>query len=320
MGFIKKIVRFAAISAGIYLVIAVGLILSQWPAGKVDGDGLHFDRMVLKTPPIEPEFFTLSDNTRMAVRLFEGDGPLVVVVHGSGGHGSGYNWLAEQFAAGGAKVVLPDLRGHGLTEGPRGDVQYIGQMEDDLAELITTYQEDGQEVIMVGHSSGGGLTIRFAGGAHGDMLDGAVLIAPFLKHDAPTSRTDAGGWAQPLVRRFIGLSMLNGVGITAANGMTVMEFNLPEGPLAETMTQAYSFRLNTSYGPRSDYLADVSKLPKFQLIVGRDDEAFLAEAFEPAMTAATDKGTYHILDGVSHLDVFLNEEAAALMVDFVNEF
>lgn len=319
MDLVLKIVRFAAISGGIYLLIATALILSQWPSGDVDGDGLAFDKMVLTHEPIAPERFTARDGTQMNVRVRDGDGPLVVIVHGSGGHGAGYDWLAQEVAASGAQVLLPDLRGHFGADGARGDVDYIGQLEDDLADLIAAYRSEGQKLVMVGHSSGGGLTIRFAGGAQGGMLDGAVLMAPFLKYNAPTAFDDAGGWAKPLTRRLIGLSMLNSVGITLANGATVMEFNAPDNPVAQTMTTAYSYRLNTSFAPRSDYLADVAKLPKFALIVGAEDEAFRAEAYEGAMSAATDKGTYAVLDGVSHLDVFLNAEVAARIVAFLDE-
>ena len=319
MGFVLKVLRFAAISGVVYFLIAGGLILSQWPIGKVTGEGLNFEKLTLEHQLIEPERFTARDVTQMNVRVHDGDGPFVVIVHGSGGHGAAYDWLGAQVAATRAKVLVPDLRGHYGSDGPRGDVDYIGQYEDDLADMVAQYKGEGQKLVMVGHSSGGGLVTRFAGGEHSDLLDAAVLMAPFLKHDAPTIRQNGDGWARPLVRRLIGLSMLNGFGITAANGLTVMEFKLPDGDLAETMTSAYSFRLNASYAPRDDYLADVAALPKFQLIVGAEDEAFFATEFEPLMTSVTDKGSYHILDGVSHLDVFLNEDAASLIAAFVNE-
>lgn len=318
MGLVKKIARFAAFSVVIYLLIAGGLILSQWPSGQVTGEGLDFEKMTLDHQAIPPERFNARDGTGMNVRVRAGDGPLVVILHGSGGHGLAYDWLAEQVAETGAKVLVPDLRGHYGSDGPSGDVDYIGQYEDDLVDLIGQYRADGQKVVMVGHSSGGGLVTRFAGGAHGEMLDGAVLLAPYLHHDAPTIRQDGDGWARPLVRRLIGLSMLNGIGITAANGLTVMEFALPQGEVAETMTNAYSFRLNTSYAPRIDYLADVAALPTFQVIVGSEDEAFFAAEFEPLMTEVTDKGSYHVLDGVSHLDVFLSKDAAKLIAEFVS--
>jgi pimeloyl-ACP methyl ester carboxylesterase len=313
-----KVLLFAAISCVIYLLIATGLILSQWPSGKIVGEGLDFDRLTLNHRPIEPARYGARDGTQMNVRVRDGDGPLVVIVHGSGGHGAAYDWLAAQVALTGAEVLVPDLRGHFGADGARGDVDYIGQYEDDLADLIAQYRSEGQKVVLVGHSSGGGLVARFAGGSYGDMLDGAVLIAPFLKHDAPTNRQHGDGWARPLVRRIIGLSMLNGVGITLGNGATVMEFRVPDGPLAETMTSAYSFRLNASFAPRDDYLADLAALPRFQLIVGAEDEVFKAEAYEPLMVGVTDKGSYHILDGVSHLDVFLSADAVGLIAGFAS--
>lgn len=317
MGTVLKVLRFAAISAGIYLLIAGGLILSQWPVGKVEGEGLAFEKLVFDHVAIKPERYTARDGTTMNVRVRGGDGPLVVIVHGSGGHGGGYDWLAEQISLTGAEVLLPDLRGHFGADGRSGDVDYIGQYEDDLADLIAKYRAEGQKVVMVGHSSGGGLVTRFAGGDHGEMLDGAILLAPFLKYNVPTMRENAGGWGHVLTRRMIGLSMLNNVGITLANGATVLQFNLPEGRLAETMTGAYSYRLNTSYAPRADYFADIAALPKFKLIVGADDEAFRAQEYKTLMTGVTDKGSYHVLDGVSHLDVFLQDQTAALIAEFL---
>ncbi len=46
--------------------------------------------------------------------------------------------------------------------------------------------------------------------------------APFLRHDAPTTRTNAGGWARPYIKRTIGLSIVNGFGIRWLNGLDVI--------------------------------------------------------------------------------------------------
>ena len=173
MSLLLKIFVGVGVSALVYGAIAVGLILSQWPQGHVAGEGLHFDRMSLVHEPIAPERFVARDGTAMNVRVREGSGPLVVIIHGSGGHGAAYDWLAAELAKTGAGVLLPDLRGHYGTDGPRGDVRYIGQFEDDLADLVAGYRRPGQKLVMVGHSSGGGLVIRFAGGVYGGALDGA---------------------------------------------------------------------------------------------------------------------------------------------------
>ncbi|MEO0495771.1 MAG: alpha/beta fold hydrolase [Pseudomonadota bacterium] len=252
-------------------------------------------------PPLT--YFTGANGSQLGVRKYSADraqAPLVVLLHGSGWHGLGYHSLAARIAnANLADVLLPDLRGHGPNPERRGDIDYIGQLEDDLHALIEAQRSPGQKVVMAGHSSGGGLAIRYAGGQFGGDLDGAILLAPFLKHDAPTTRPASGGWAQARVRRIIGLSMLNTVGITALNHLKIVDFAFPkavlEGPLGHTATRAYSYTMNRSYAPRSDYLGDVARLPKFLLVVGRDDEAFVADAYEGTLSAVNAKGQYVLL-------------------------
>lgn len=325
---ITKLFVFVAISAGIYLTIAVVLILSSRPTDTPGtGKTLNFDALGEGgAQPAPTQAIDLPGGWAMPYRTYGDattDGPLVVLVHGSGWHGGGYEGLATTLANGGAEVLLPDLRGHGATPQRRGDVDYIGQMEDDLAALISANRRPGQKVVMAGHSSGGGLVIRFAGGKHGSMLDGAILMPPFLKYNAPTARPNSGGWARPLTRRIIGLTMLNTVGIRWLNGLTAIQFAFPaqvlSGPMGDTATSAYSFRLNTGYAPRSDYLADVASLPRFLLIAGKKDEAFVADAYEPTMSAVTDKGAYHLIPGVGHLDVFNNATAGDVSVQFLRD-
>ena len=110
-----------------------------------------------------------------------------------------------------------------------------------------------------------------------------------------------------MTRRIIGLSMLNAFKITALNHLPVIQFNAPkalrDGKYRHLITLAYSFRLNTGYAPRSNYLQDVASLPNFTVIAGADDEAFYADKFEEVMSAVTQRGSYHILPEESHLSV-----------------
>lgn len=248
--------------------------------------------------------------------------PLLVLVHGSGWHGLQFDDLAQDLSQQ-AEVIVPDLRGHGTAPGRRGDVDYIGQFEDDLADLIAATRANGQKVVLAGHSSGGGLVVRFAGGQHGDLIDSAVLLAPFLHHTAPTMRPDAGGWSQILLRRIIGLSMLNTARITALNHLTIVQFNMPkqvlDGPLGDTATTAYSYRLNTSFAPRGKYQDDIAALPHFLLIAGADDDAFFADKYEPVMSKANSNGSYLIVEGVNHLDIVNAPETAAAIKGFLND-
>lgn len=154
------------------------------------------------------------------------------------------------------------------------------------------------------------------------MIDRAVLLAPFLKHNAATTRRNSGGWARVLVRRVIGLSMLNAVGVRALNHLTIIQFDMPravlDGPLGRTATTAYSYRLNSSFAPRSDFLGDVAALPPFALVVGAQDEAFVADAYAPLMRSVTEVGQYHIVPNVGHLDIVDAPQTLAVIQEAID--
>lgn len=319
----RSVLFFVLTSIVITFGIALGLILSQWPRGHVSGEGLQFpDRTGTgSATTVVLQTYVARDGTTLGYREVAGDPDnTVVVVHGSGWHGAAYMDMAEGIAAQtGARVLVPDLRGHGPLADPRGDIAYIDQFQDDLADLLD--HAEASWATFVGHSSGGGLVVRMAGGTHGDRMKRAVLVAPFLKYNAPTTRQDSGGWAKTLIRRIIGLSMLNGVGITALNGLTVIEFNLPEDVLAtedgQHATLAYSYRLNTGFAPRNDYGADIAALPEFLLLVGAEDEAFIAQEYQPTMSGFSDAGTYEVLPGLGHLDALFAPEVPTAIAAFL---
>jgi hypothetical protein len=85
----------------------------------------------------------------------------------------------------------PYLRGHYLSERRRGDVDYVGQLEYDLIRFLRGRGLRGP-VTLSGHSSGGGLAIRFAGGGHGDLVSSCLLLSPVV----PTSPAVKGGTGQ----------------------------------------------------------------------------------------------------------------------------
>lgn len=293
------------------------LVFSQWPVRdlRIEGSGLDFNARTAAAEARPLEQWRTPDGARLGLRRYPSGArgvPLVVMIHGSGWHGLQFDALARRVAGAGlADVVVPDLRGHGPTPARRGDLDYVGQFEDDLAALIRAEAAPSQKVILLGHSSGGGLVVRMAGGGHGALMDGAVLLAPYLGHSAPTTRPGSGGWARPLVRRIIGLSFLNRLGITALNGLTVIQFRFPEvvldGPLGATTTRAYSYRLNVSYAPRADLARDVAALPPFLLVAGGADEAFRARAYEPFLAAMNPGGSYRLVPGAGHLGIVDDE-------------
>lgn len=295
--------KISLVSVLIYFAIAATLVFSQKPS-IFTGDGLDFSRSSdsdLSNSPILT--YSTRDGSVLQYRRYgNSSGPLIVILHGSSAHGGLYEKLARGLKNLG-NVIVPDLRGHGA-QSPAGDVEYIGQLEDDLADLIfATRLNEEQKIILIGHSSGGGLAIRYCGNEDQPKPDGVVLLAPYLGFNAPTVRVNSGGWAEPLVRRIIGLTMLNAVKVKLFNHLPVISFRIPQNAEELSMTSSYSFRMNTSFAPRYDFKKDLAGLPKFKILIGENDEIFEPEKFEPLLLSQHLNGTVRIINGLSHLDV-----------------
>ncbi len=249
------------------------------------------------------------DGEELAYRFYPSTADhILIFIHGSSYHGAGYHALATAISLGGAaKVVLPNLRGHYQSGRHRGDVEYIGQLEDDLDDLIKFVRAEHHEgpITLGGHSSGAGLAIRFAGGRYAHEVSGYLLLTPIIPQ-APTVRGGtAGGWANLNLRRLFGLLALNAIGIHGFNGLPIIDFNKPAKFWDGTETLSYSYRLNVSYHPRYRYQSDIRALGAPTLVlVGANDEANDPEAMRAVFAAAAPRAEMKILPGISHFGIF----------------
>lgn len=320
-----------AITVVIYLGIALTLVFTDAPAERpvASGGGVGFAEAIEADYGTLPDTITYAarDGSLLPYRRYDGgSNRLIVLVHGSGWHGMQFHPMASKLAASAlGTVVVPDLRGHGADPERRGDIDYIGQLEDDLADLIKAIraEQDYGKVVLGGHSSGGGLVVRFAGGEHHDSADAFILMAPFLKYNAPTTKANSGGWAHTAARRIAGLTMLNNVGMTRLNHLPVIGFAMPDdvldGPYGDTATTSYSYRLNTAFAPRMDYESDLATMKQpFLLIAGSEDEAFSVENYQPVISAQTDSGDYQILEGISHIGITTDSRAIDVIAKWMD--
>ncbi len=261
-----------------------------------------------------PTTITARDGTPLAVRVYESSGTTVLVaIHGSSGNGSYYHPLAQSLSGRGkAAVYALDLRGHGASGGRRGDVDYIGQLEDDLADVLGRIRRDrpAARIVVLGHSAGGGLLVRAAGGGRVPAVDGYILLAPFLGADAPTSKPDSGGWAKADMPKIVEIATKTAMGDTSGQDALVLRFNVSPSEAAPGQVLAYSYRLMMSYNPRRDLGRDLAAMRRPLLVLAGDrDESFYAERYE-ATVAPHAKATVRVLPGVTHLGLVVNPRTA----------
>jgi len=305
------ILVFILISVVIYFGIATFFIMSGKPIKPTSGRGnLAFRELLIDYKSIpQLKTFTARDGKQLTYRFYPTQSDRVIILlHGSGWHSQYFLPLAKFISSEGlAQVYTPGLRGHGHMPERRGDIDYIDQLEDDLSDFVTMVKKDNPNSVLIisGHSSGGGLAIRFAGSKYGKQADAYMLLSPWLKYDAPTIRPGGGGWALPNTRRIIGLTMLNNVGIRWFNNLTVINFDMPEDLRDGTETLSYSYRLNTGYAPR-DYKKDLRAItqPLF-VVAGTSDEVFFADQFEPVISQFT-KVKVKLVPNVTHMGVVVN--------------
>ena len=136
--------------------------------------------------------FNARDGKLLAYRWFEGSRDIVVIcLHGSNMDSRQYINFAKVLQGKGVTVCLPDWRGHGESEGEFGDTDYIGQLEDDLADLVNSLSKSGKyKLVIGGHSAGSLIALRYIGKYGCQQLSGYFTIAPPLTQSHETRRYD----------------------------------------------------------------------------------------------------------------------------------
>lgn len=112
-----------------------------------------------------------------------------VLLHGTGMHSQTYLSFARLLAAQGVVVTLIDQRGHGESEGERGQVAHDMQYADDLAECIRQLKpaHPGLSVFVLAHSGGSAIALKALPDI-GTELAGLAMLAPTLAHDPLMAR------------------------------------------------------------------------------------------------------------------------------------
>ena len=130
-----------------------------------------------------------------------GKGPLpLILVHGFPFEHSLWNEVAAQLESE-TRLLLPDLRGYGLSPTPEG----IYTMEAMAADLKALLDRLGiQRVALSGHSMGGYVALAFAE-AYPERLAGLAMVMSAAAADAPERKTARYQQAEEIARQGVGI-------------------------------------------------------------------------------------------------------------------
>jgi non-heme chloroperoxidase len=263
----------------------------------------------------EPQQFEARDGSKLQYYAYPaGPDKVAVLVHGSAFPGTSMHALAESLRAAGVTVYVPDIRGHGGS-GRRGDIDYIGQIDDDLADFVAQLgpAKSGETRTLVGFSAGAGFTVRFAGGPHGMLFDRYIFLSPILR-GSPTLRPASGGWVGLSVPRVVTIAWLDGFGIHWFDGFPVLNYAFsPER--AQSATASYSYRLMENFGVGGQYETYLRNIHRpAAVLVGDADEQEFADQFAPLMQRLGVDIPVTLVPNMKHGDMISNPKAAQAII------
>ncbi len=132
---------------------------------------------------------TPGDGIHIFVRAWVPGNPqrILVCVQGLGGYGGYYEELARQLVLDGTLLVAPDLRGHGQSEGSRGDIEsfdcYLADLDAAVRWVSDAWRD--KSIFILGESMGASIAIQYIASLQYRMnpihIAGLVLVSPVLR-------------------------------------------------------------------------------------------------------------------------------------------
>jgi non-heme chloroperoxidase len=200
----------------------------------------------------------------------------------------------------GASVYVPVVRGHG-NFGRNGDIDFIGQLEDDLADFVAVLRPlyPNASFSLIGFSSGGGFVLHAIATPDEKLFDRFIMISPTLRqkraaHPPRYRRLGLGGEAahyragdvEPPRHRLV----------QWASQRRFRDF--AEGSESH---QRLFVPARGHFGAPRDYLTALGRSRKLAaLLVGGADELFYPDRFAPLFEPVRPDPRITIVPGIGH--------------------
>jgi pimeloyl-ACP methyl ester carboxylesterase len=261
------------------------------------------------------ERFQARDGTWLGFRHYAPKGASTdrgaIFIHGSSGSSGTVNHaLTHAIASRGVETWALDVRGHGAS-GTRGDIGYVGQLEDDLVDFVAHVRKSAPDLplTLIGHSAGAGFSLRVAATPIvRDLFVRTVLIAPYLGYDAPTNRPHSGGWANADLPRLFALAALRKLGIDCCSQLPVLAFAVPANS-ERILVPTYSDRLMRNFATRGYRLDLPAVSHPLTIFGGANDEMMISDKYAEAVQAVKPSVDVKVIEGVNHMGMVTGPKA-----------
>lgn len=261
-----------------------------------------------------PETITAGDGVKLSFRRFVPATPAAAVLfyHGGGAHnGAGYqyigNGLQTQFDT---VVYIPDIRGHGASEGPRGDAPNPKQVWKDISALIRHIRSEFPRLplFLGGHSSGAGLVLNYASQPDHQPVDNYIFLSPEFGFRSNTARPST---SRPFATVNVLAFLINAISRGLLRGHShAVQFNYPAEVLTSDkgMVGSYTVNMANAVTPSAPHKQFSCLDRAFGLWIGTDDELLLPDmvlAFADLAASVRAHSEAGGIPGAKHLSILL---------------
>jgi len=263
------------------------------------------------------EYIQATDGISLAYRSYLPQHPKAILIfyHGAGAHsGLSYKYigtgLRDDFDI---AVYMPDIRGHGGSEGDRGDTPNVEQVWHDINTIVKTARTKNPTlpIFIGGHSAGAGLALNYSSWNEKADIEGFTFIAPYFGYRSETNYDEKENrgfeFSKVKTSDFVINTMSGGLFLGHSKAV---KFNFPDAVLKAnpgivTFNTVNMANAVTPHSPESQF----SGLKKFGLWIGKQDEAFdpfKVITFAKENSDSKGENVIKVVDNANHFSIILN--------------
>jgi len=228
----------------------------------------------------QPSFLHTSDGIDLAYYAFLPQKPSAIIVfyHGGGFYtNSAYQYigmrLEKEYNIGSYFI---DIRGHGHSQGPRGDAPSIEQVFEDISTVLIFVKKThpSTPIYLAGHSSGAGLILNYTVYPKKIDVNGYILLAPYLGPRVGVERSGAPAFVKKVRLWIYLLNQL--LKIPFFQHTPAVFFNYPDALLKQDplIVTSYTYTMSCGTTPNNPQGIFEQLDKPTTLYIGSDDEQF----------------------------------------------